>query len=47
MWYNGKKIELIKMMSAVNTNSLMTPKKFSMSIEKLVKDSERVILMLC
>ncbi len=27
-------------MSAVNTNSLMTPTKFSMSIEKLAKDSE-------
>ena len=27
------------MMSAVNTNSLMTPKKFSMRIEKLAKDS--------
>lgn len=26
-------------MSAVNTNSLMTPKKFSMRIEKLAKDS--------
>ena len=28
------------MMSAVNTNSLMTPKKFSMRIEKLAKDSD-------
>ena len=27
-------------MSAVNTNSLMTPKKFSMRIEKLAKDSD-------
>ena len=27
-------------MTAVNTNSLMTPKKISMSIEKLAKDSE-------
>ena len=26
-------------MSVVNTNSLMTPKKFSMRIEKLAKDS--------
>ena len=30
----------MKMMSAVNTNSLMTPKKFSMRIEKLAKDSD-------
>ena len=28
------------MMSAVNTNSLMTPKKFSMRIEKLAKESD-------
>ena len=28
------------MMSAVNTNSLMTPKKFSMNIEKKAKDSD-------
>jgi len=28
------------MMSAVNTNSLMSPKKFSMRIEKLAKDSD-------
>ena len=28
------------MMSAVNTNKLMTPTKFSMRIEKLAKDSE-------
>ena len=28
------------MMSAVNTNSLMTPKKFSMRIEKLAKGSD-------
>ena len=27
-------------MSAVNTNSLMTPKKFSIRIEKLAKDSD-------
>ena len=27
-------------MSAVNTNSLMTPKKFSMNIEKKAKDSD-------
>ena len=27
-------------MSAVNTNSLMTPKKFSMRIEKLAKESD-------
>ena len=27
-------------MSAANTNSLMTPKKFSMRIEKLAKDSD-------
>ena len=27
-------------MSVVNTNSLMTPKKFSMRIEKLAKDSD-------
>jgi len=27
------------MMSAVNTNSLMTPKKFSMRIEKLAKEN--------
>ena len=27
-------------MSAVNTNSLMTPKKFSLRIEKLAKDSD-------
>ena len=32
------------MMSAVNTNSLMTPKKFSMIIEKLAKDSESTYL---
>ena len=32
------------MMPAVNTNSLMTPKKFSMSIEKLAKDSESTYL---
>ena len=32
------------MMSAVNTNSLMTPKKFSTSIEKLAKDSESTYL---
>ena len=32
------------MMSAANTNSLMTPKKFSMSIEKLAKDSESTYL---
>ena len=31
-------------MSAVNTNSLMTPKKFSMRIEKLAKDSESTYL---
>ena len=28
------------MMSAVNTNKLMTPTKFSMRIEKLAKDSD-------
>ena len=28
------------MMSAVNTNSLMTAKKFSMNIEKKAKDSD-------